>query len=83
MEVDEAGAEGGGSDRQDECVSYIDVHILKSDPLGASSYIDLPKRVKMKRAIINIKNKDRKCFLWSVLAYLHPVKEHLDSRKSK
>ena len=26
-----------------------------------------------KRAIINIHNKDDKCFLWSILRYLHPI----------
>jgi len=53
-------------------VSYIDLNILKSTPLKASSYIDLPKDIKNKKAIINIKNTDNKCFLWSILAHLYP-----------
>ena len=52
-------------------IIFLDIHILKSDPLQASSYIDLPKEIKLKKAV-NIQNKDNKCFLWSVLAHLHP-----------
>ena len=52
-------------------IIFLDIHILKSDPLQASSYIDLPKEIKLKKAVVNIQNKD-KCFLWSVLAYLQP-----------
>ncbi len=51
---------------------FLDIHIFKSDPLQASSYIDLPKKIKLKKAVVNIQNKDNKCFLWSVLAHLHP-----------
>ncbi len=53
-------------------IIFLDIHILKSDPLQASSFIDLPKEIKLKKAVVNIQNKDNKCFLWSVLAHLHP-----------
>ena len=52
-------------------IIFFDIHILKSDPLQAS-YIDWPKEIKLKKAVVNIQNKDNKCFLWSVLAHLHP-----------
>ena len=50
--------------------------IDKWDPLKASSYIDLPKELKNKKALINMKNTDNKCLLWSVLRALNPKKEH-------
>ena len=46
------------------------------DPLKASSYIDLPSELKNKKAIINMKNGDNKCFLWSVLRALNPKNDH-------
>ena len=49
-------------------IIFLDIHILKSDPLKASSHIDLPKEIKLKKVVVNIQNKDNKCFLWSVLA---------------
>ena len=39
-------------------------------------FIPLPVFIKRKKAIINIKNEDDKCFLWSVLRYLHPKQWH-------
>ena len=32
--------------------------------------------LRKKNAIINIKNEDDECFLWSVLRYLHPKEIH-------
>ena len=47
------------------------------DPIKASSYIDLPKELKNKNAIINMKNEnDDKCFLWCVLRALNPKDTH-------
>ena len=42
------------------------------DPIKAGSYIDLPKELKNKNAIINMKNEDDKCFMWCVLRALNP-----------
>ena len=53
---------------------YLNVH--KYDPLKASSYIDLPPIIKNKQACINPKNKDQKCFMWSILAQIHPTIVH-------
>ena len=57
---------------------FLEVENLKLytdiwDPIKASSYIDLPKKLKNKNAIINMKNEDNdKCFLWCVLRALNP-----------
>ncbi|VVC46466.1 Hypothetical protein CINCED_3A003044, partial [Cinara cedri] len=50
----------------------MNINMCKYDPLRGASYIKLPKIISDKKAIINIKNKDNKCFLWSILAALHP-----------
>ena len=47
-------------------IIFLEIH-RKSDTLQASSYIDLPKEIKLKKAVVNIQNKDNKCFLCSVL----------------
>ena len=41
--------------------------------MKGSSYIDLPQQLKLKKAIVNVQNKDQQCFKWSVLAALFPV----------
>ena len=54
-----------------ECLR-LELHTVKYNPIRGSSYIDLPEWIKNKKAIINIKNRDEKCFIWSILRYLYP-----------
>ena len=49
----------------------LELNVVENIPLKGSSYIDLPVWIKNKKAIINPKNKDDKCFIWCVLRYLH------------
>ena len=49
----------------------LDLHLLEFDPLRATSYIPLPTCIQDRKAVINIKNKNEKCFLWSVIAGLY------------
>ena len=53
-------------------VLKLEVHTVKYNPIRGSSYIDLPEWIKNKKAIINIKNSDDKCFIWCILRYLYP-----------
>ena len=53
-------------------VINLTLHTSIWDPVRAGSYIDLPKALKNKHAIINMKNQDNKCFMWSVLRALYP-----------
>ena len=57
-------------------VENLTLHTNIWDPIKASSYIDLPKELKNKNAIINMKNEDNKCFLWCVLRALNPKDDH-------
>ena len=53
-------------------IKKLEINLVEYSPVKGSSYIDLPKWIKLKKAIINPKNKDDKCFLWCVLRHLHP-----------
>ena len=53
-------------------VVQLELHIVDYQPLRGGSYIDLPQYIKNKQAVINMKNKDEKCFLWCVLRALNP-----------
>ena len=46
----------------------LDLHLPEFNPLRATSYIPLPGGVQNMKAVIGLKNKDEKCFLWSVIA---------------
>ena len=54
-------------------VEKVEVYTATYEPLMGTSYIELPWSIANTKSIVNIKNKDNKCFLWSVLAHLHPA----------
>ena len=60
-------------------VEKLEIHTVEYNPTKGSSYIPLPDWISNKKAIVNIQNKDEKCFLWCILRYLHP-REDNDSR---
>ena len=59
-----------------ESIINIELHTAEWNPLNAGSYMELPTYLKNKKAIINMKNQDDKCFLWCVLRALNPVEKH-------
>ena len=57
-------------------INYIkekkkEIFILKKE-----TWVPLPKELADKKAIINMQNKDNKCFLWCVLRGLNPKDNH-------
>ena len=68
-----------GSDWYFKNIIQLEIHTNEFKPMRGSSYIPLPDWIMRKKAIVNIQNKDEKCFLWCVLRYLHP-KEKNDIR---
>ena len=57
-------------------VLHLKLLIGKYKPLKGSQYFELPKKIAKSHSILNIQNKDDKCFLWSILAHLHAVHYH-------
>ena len=54
---------------------YINISTYR--PLSGSFYMDLPVELRSPRkGLINIKNKDQKCFLWCHVRRINPSKEH-------
>ena len=45
------------------------VYFWNTGEMSGLSYVKIPLRIS---AILNIENKDKFCFLWSMLAYLQP-----------
>ncbi|XP_060865346.1 uncharacterized protein LOC132941347 [Metopolophium dirhodum] len=51
-----------------ESIDGLLLAVYKYTPISGSSYIQLPKSIIDKRAIINPKNTDQQCFKWAILA---------------
>ena len=47
-------------------VSTLQVHLARYTPLKGSSYMELPEKLKLKKALVNVKNTDEQCFKWAV-----------------
>ena len=59
---------------------YINISTYK--PLSGSSYMDIHVELKSPRkGLINIKNKDQKCFLWCHVRHINLSKEHPERKK--
>ena len=66
-----------GSGWRIESMDEFILKICRYTPMQGSSYIKLPKKIENTKSVINIQNEDDKCFLYSILAALHPAKDHV------
>ena len=57
-------------------VLSLDLHTVKYEPIGGSSYIPLTAYLAAKKAIINLRNEDDDCFKWAITRALNPVEKH-------
>ena len=57
------------SGRRFDKIISITIYFYKTGELICSNYVKFPLR---SNAILNIENNDKNCFIWSVLAWLHP-----------
>ena len=58
-------------------INSMKVSFYKSTELYGTSYVKIPLR---SNAILNIQNNDKYCFIWSILASLHPCENTHPSR---
>ena len=65
-----------GSELYFKEIVSLKIHTVEYNPMNGSSYIPLPDWISKKRAIINIQNRDEKCFLWCILRYIYPSDEN-------
>ena len=52
--------------------------VSKHRPLTGATYIPTPKKLKGKRALINVENTDQACFQWSILSARYPATDNTD-----
>ena len=70
------GSSGGGSGWIFYKIIKLELHTASYIPLRGNTWLPLPKELADKKAIINMKNQDNKCFMWSVLRALNPTNNH-------
>ena len=72
------GSSGGGSGWVFYKIIKLELHTVSYRPLRGNTWIPLPKELADKKAIINVKNKDKKCFMWCVLRKLNPKDDNAE-----
>ena len=58
-------------------INSMKISFYKTTEMNGTSYVKIPLR---SNAILNIQNNDRYCFIWSILASLHPCENTHPSR---
>ena len=62
----------------------LNLNIVTFNPLSGSAWSELPKFLKNKKAIVNVKNEDDMCFAYAIASALHPVEHgHNPSRPNQ
>ena len=65
-----------------EMVNDQYLNISRYTPLVGSSFIELPKELSSpKKGLINLRNKDNKCFMWCHVRHLNLVNDHVSRIK--
>jgi len=49
------------------------INVAQYRPLNSGSYMPLPEKLKNKKAVLNIQNRDNQCLRWAVRAALFPA----------
>ena len=66
-----------GSGWNVESIESQYINTLTYRPLSGNFYMDFPAELKSPRkGLMNIKNKDQKCFLWCHVRHINPSNEH-------
>ena len=64
-------------------VHYMSIQISRFNPLAAAGYKPLPKFLEKKKAIINIRNKDERCFGYAILAGIYKDQKNNNPERPK
>ena len=73
--------EARGSSWKLYSIDRVAIQYSKHSPITGSSYIPTSKFIESRQAIVNVKNNDDLCFLYSVLAHIHPVDRSQNSNR--
>ena len=60
-------------------INSMTIYFYETTEMNGSNYTKIPLR---SNAILNVENNDKYCFLWSILAWLHPCNNNHPNRVS-
>ena len=63
-------------------INKVFLNVTKISQLKGSSFVELSKLIQNKKAVLDIQNKDNRCFLYSIVADLYPANTNRSSSYS-
>ncbi|KYN09355.1 hypothetical protein ALC57_18531 [Trachymyrmex cornetzi] len=63
-------------------ISNLIVNVNKFNPMHAGCWVELPREIMLKKAVINVRSMDNACFAWSVVAALYPAEKNVYRKSS-
>ncbi|XP_051862876.1 uncharacterized protein LOC117574148 [Drosophila albomicans] len=51
----------------------LELNVYKCDPTKGSNHFELPLKLKNRKAVVNVQNKDAFCFKWAIISALKPI----------
>ena len=60
-------------------INSMMINFYKTGEMIGKSYVKIPLR---SNAVLNVENDDKYCFLWSILAYIHPCNNNHPNKVS-
>ena len=64
-----------GSGWEIEKIDLVYVNVARFQPLRGATYLPIPTKLKNKKAVMNVQNKDNECLKWAVRSALFPPPE--------
>ena len=61
----------GGSGWIFQSIENLEIKVDRFNPPKGEGHIDLPAAIKTNKAVINVENKDNRCFEYAILSPLH------------
>ena len=77
----EAWSERGSGWVVDEILEAF-INVAQYQPLNGGSYMPLPEKLKNKKAVLNIQNRDNMCLRWAIRAALFPARKGLNPQRT-
>ena len=58
------------------------INVAQYQPLNGGSYMLLPEKLKSKKAVLNMQNRDNMCLRWAIRAALFPAQRGLNPQRT-
>ncbi|XP_029670936.1 uncharacterized protein LOC115240107 [Formica exsecta] len=56
----------------------VNTVFIGTNPMRVGCYVEIPRKIVLKKAVVNMRSTDNACFAWAVVAALYPVEKNTE-----